>query len=156
LSCSATKAVGGFVIYGKPNTGGAGNNDWQHTASINVSSLDGTNGFQIYSSDNTIGVCCRMVGDTIDIDHDGYDDIVLYAFHDTYTNALAGTNPAGGIYIIYGRTRANWTTALAGNPALLDIATELSAIPNRATALYTSYNSPWNGFMGNPFPQARD
>ena len=94
---------GGVVLYGKPTTGGAGNNDWQHTAAINIATgINGTNGFQFYSSSATfLPYQTTNLGSSADFDNDGYSDIIIASYHATGA-PIVGT---GAVFLIYGRSR---------------------------------------------------
>lgn len=90
-----------------------------------------------------------MNGVTGDFDDDGYADILIRDDGATVTGdanlgiASSPTQGQGAVYLIYGRTRANWTSAfttLNGDSAVIDLKAELTAASNRATAFYWGNN----------------
>lgn len=135
---SVNGASAGYVIFGKPNTGGVGNNDWQHTATVDTGTLDGTNGFQIVTStDTTAATKWDAAGAAAagKFDGDVYGDIFINAYH-SYSDA-------GSLFVIYGRQAGGgvgqWPT---GSPAQIDLTAELGA--GTASRLYDSYaTSPY-------------
>jgi len=123
ITSSPTATQGGYVLFGKPTQGPG--DTWENSALINISDLDGTNGFQFYSSAGHLNSAGLAHGQA-DFDQDGYDDIVI-------------SNWYADAFMLYGRSRADWQDALTGSPAnTLDLAGEVGATPNRATVVTTT------------------
>ena len=98
---AGTSSVGAsYVVFGQ--SGGMG-------ASLDVSTLDGTNGFMITGTDATDNFGFAVSGG--DLNNDGYDDVIVGA---TGGDSSGGNN-SGEIYVVYG--------AATGIPANIDVAT---------------------------------
>jgi hypothetical protein len=108
----------GFVIFGMP-PGTAGSNTpgtWSGTTSIDTTTLNGTNGFQFYSSDSNMlatgyaAPSMTINGAIGDLDNDTYNDIVIGADQDTVNSGPNAVTPAqpGATYVLYGRSLADW------------------------------------------------
>ena len=89
----AGKAGQSYVVFGKA--------DWTATPTLDLGSLDGTNGFRITGETGLIGQSVRAAGD---VNGDGIADIVV--------GAPLAEFGAGESYVIFGK--ANW----AGTPVL--------------------------------------
>lgn len=76
-----------YVVFGK-NTG--------FTSSLDLSTLDGTNGFILSGSNSSSGSSVSGAGD---VNGDGIDDIIVFS----NTN-LSGTGNTGGGFVVFGRT----------------------------------------------------
>lgn len=98
-----------YVVYGRDTTSG---ND-TFAASLEVTSLDGTNGFAIYGSTDFQGTG-RSVSGAGDINGDGIDDLLVGA---PYADPN-GTLNAGSALVVYGR---NGTSAGGGFSATFDL-----------------------------------
>jgi Ca2+-binding RTX toxin-like protein len=80
-----------YVVFGK--TGGFGSN-------IDVSSLDGTNGFKISGGASQTYNSGNSVASAGDINGDGYDDLIIGAFG---ANPHGETSGSGASYVVFGR-----------------------------------------------------
>lgn len=141
----------GFVVYGRPtvcpgSTGCSGangpngpNDTWANTASLGITTLDGSTGtslnpgFQFYSSHTNLLYLGNSGLSTItgDFDDDGYKDIVIRNGHDTVAgdNGVSSPNANGAVYILYGRSRADWQSSFTtynSNPNVVDLEAELT------------------------------
>jgi len=147
--CQVYNNDGGYVIFGKPSTGAGPNgasDNWASTSAIAISSLNGSNGFQIKNSMSSTGYeyPTANASPLPDLDHDGYADIII-------SNISASGYPRimnnGEVDVIWGRTRANWLASVTGSaPAVLDITTEF--IANRASAVYEQNDAGSSDFFG--------
>lgn len=85
-----------YVVFGKAS--------WSATSSVNLSSLNGTNGFIVYgvTMNDSVGTSVHGIGD---LNGDGLDDILISAMY------AAGLDPEslnhGQSYVIYGK--ADWS-----------------------------------------------
>ena len=97
-----TNNGGAFIVFGK-NTAVAGN----FASSLNVSTLDGTNGVRIdgEASGDNLGVRVSGLGD---VNGDGIDDFMIGATG----KDDAGSN-AGAAYVVFGKTTWGATASLA-------------------------------------------
>jgi Ca2+-binding RTX toxin-like protein len=93
-----------YVVFGKA--------DWSGSASVNLSSLDGTNGFTLQgvATDDYAGSAVSGAGD---VNGDGFDDLLIGA-PDATTN---GTY-AGASYVVFGK--ADWSGSASVNLSSLD------------------------------------
>jgi hypothetical protein len=170
----------GFVIFGMPS-GVAGSNTpgtWSGTSLIDATTLNGTNGFQFYSSNpNSLTNNSTMPDNHIigDFDKDGFGDIVINDDH-SITNGQYGrganVDDTGAVFVIYGRpsTGANsWASAYCSTPgscstplngisAVIDIDHELtnpdnhcSPNSNCASELYISKSGAGNFMASDAF-----
>jgi hypothetical protein len=91
-----------YVVFGKAS--------WAGTPSLDLATLDGTNGFRLIGIDagDESGTSVSSAGD---VNGDGFDDVIVGA-----PSAEDGTNYEGESYVVFGKT--NW----AGTPSL-DLAT---------------------------------
>lgn len=89
---------GPYVVFGKA--------DWTATPSIDLVTLDGTNGFHLIGSDG-YDVAGRSVSSAGDVNGDGFADLFVGA-------PRAGIDPygSGGSYVVFGK--ADWS----GSPSL--------------------------------------
>jgi hypothetical protein len=78
-----------YVVFGKPNG---------FTASLGLSSLDGSNGFKI-SGESAIDLSGHSVSAAGDMNGDGFDDVIIGAY-----GADANGNPKCGVsYVVFGK-----------------------------------------------------
>jgi hypothetical protein len=93
-----------YVVFGKAS--------WAGTPSIDLATLDGTNGFRLIGVDEIdfSGISVSSAGD---VNGDGFDDFIIGA-HEAIDNEPLGGS--GGSYVVFGK--ASWT----GTPSL-DLAT---------------------------------
>jgi hypothetical protein len=88
-----------YVVFGKPS--------WAGTSSLDLATLDGTNGFRMLGADGDIsGFSVSLAGD---VNGDGFGDVIVGA-------PGAGGSSRGESYVVFGK--ASWT----GTPSL-DLAT---------------------------------
>ena len=90
-----------------------GNADWSASATVDLASLNGTNGFTLFGADadDWTGFAVSGAGD---VNRDGFDDLVISAiFGDGPLNANGGV---GESYVVFGK--ADWSTT-----ATLDLST---------------------------------
>ncbi|WGM39262.1 FG-GAP-like repeat-containing protein [Caulobacter sp. NIBR1757] len=97
-----TNNGGAFIVFGK-NTAVAGN----FTSTLNVSTLDGTNGVRIDGEASGDGLGIR-VSNLDDVNGDGIDDFMIGAS----AQDDAGAN-AGAVYVVFGKTTWGATASLA-------------------------------------------
>ena len=94
----------GYVVFGKAN--------WSATASVNLSSLNGTTGFTVYgvTMNDSLGTRVDGIGD---LNADGYDDVLMSGLF------AAGLNPEstgnGQTYVVYGKADWSATATLIGS-----------------------------------------
>jgi hypothetical protein len=93
---SATDAGSVYIIFGTSTNNGA---------SIELSALDGTNGFQIRGAEqhDQLGISAEPAGD---INDDGFQDIVIGA----HQHGTVGRSESGAVYVIFGK--ATYTSTL--------------------------------------------
>jgi T5SS/PEP-CTERM-associated repeat protein len=96
-----------YVVFGRPGIGAGG--------SLELSSLDGTNGFVLNGIDG-YDISGHAVSSAGDVNGDGVDDVIIGAWQADPN----GQNSAGESYIVFGRlTNARiWTNPNGGNLAL--------------------------------------
>ena len=98
---NATPGAGdGYVVFGKA--------DWSATPTLELSTLNGTNGFVLYGTDATdfTGAVVREGGD---LNGDGFDDLLIAAYRaDGVGNAKASS---GETYVVFGKS--TWTASLS-------------------------------------------
>ncbi len=89
-----------YVVFGKPTP---------FAASLNLSTLDGTNGFVVngFDANDRSG---RSVSSAGDVNVDGIDDLIIGAF---FADA-GGTSSAGQSYVVFGRPSQVWTSPAGG------------------------------------------
>jgi hypothetical protein len=93
-----------YVIFGKA--------DWTETPSLDLATLDGTNGFSLSGVDERDGARAS-VSSAGDVNGDGFDDVIVGA---PGAESAGGADGEGESYVVYGK--ASW----AGTPSL-DLAT---------------------------------
>ena len=89
-----------YVVFGKAS--------WIGTPSLDLSALDGKNGFRLTGADENdqSGFSVSSAGD---VNGDGFDDVIVGAF---YAESTGGGNSEGESYLVFGK--ASW----AGTPSL--------------------------------------
>jgi Ca2+-binding RTX toxin-like protein len=92
-----------YVVFGKAS--------WVGTASLDLATLDGTNGFRLNGIDS--GDFSGWVSSAGDVNGDGFADVIVGAYR---AESTGGASNEGESYVVYGK--ASW----AGTP-LLDLAT---------------------------------
>jgi hypothetical protein len=102
----ATQEGESYVVFGKAN--------WAGTPSLNLATLDGTNGFRLIGIDayDNIG---RSVSSAGDVNGDGFDDVIIGA---PAAESAAGANAEGESYVVFGK--ASWAGTPSLNLATLD------------------------------------
>ncbi len=121
-----------FVVYGSPAGG---------SPSIQLSNLNGTNGFYINEANVGDGLGRTMSG-VGDMNGDGYDDFLLGA-----NNAItSGTNNAGQAYIVYGFPNTTNTFTVNTDPSSCDAVVTLplataTGCSTGTISITNSYNS---------------
>jgi hypothetical protein len=93
-----------YVVFGKAS--------WAGTPSLDLATLDGTNGFRLIGIDEGDG-SGRSVSSAGDVNGDGFADLIIGA---PFAESTSGANYQGESYVVYGK--ASW----AGTPSL-DLAT---------------------------------
>jgi Ca2+-binding RTX toxin-like protein len=133
---SGTRSGEAWVIFGH---GGA------FSATLNVSTLDGTNGFQINAEAAQDQLLAAAgVGD---VNHDGVDDIAVSSYFNT-----AGGNLAGSAWIIYGRATASAPTVSGDGTESLTAINEDTTPTSQANTVSTIFSGQFtdttNTFAG--------
>jgi hypothetical protein len=100
----ADKEGESYVVFGKAS--------WAGTPSLDLATLDGTNGFRLIGIDEYDG-SGRSVSSAGDVNGDGFADLIVGA---PYAESAGETNDEGESYVVFGK--ASW----AGTPSL-DLAT---------------------------------
>ncbi len=93
-----------YVVFGKAS--------WAGTPSLDLATLDGTNGFRLIGIDE-FDYSGRSVSSAGDVNGDGFDDLIVGAPH---AESAGGADKEGESYVVFGK--ASW----AGTPSL-DLAT---------------------------------
>jgi hypothetical protein len=103
-----TNAGAIYVIFGKPSGS-------TFSASLDLSTLDGSNGFEVYSTDSNGGAGTSVSG-AGDINGDGVDDLLIGAPGVNGFDVYAGPfSDAGAAYVVFGKSSGS------SFPASLDL-----------------------------------
>jgi hypothetical protein len=84
-----------YVVFGKAN--------WAGTPSLDLATLDGTNGFRLLGID-AVDLSGRSVSSAGDVNGDGFADLIIGA---PLAESTGGANSEGESYVVYGK--AGWT-----------------------------------------------